>query len=151
RSDELAPRTLSVALGQPAQGMSRRTAPWCSSPARGRSCRVTGARLSARRNVEDFGLDPQDLGAALDLGGPTAGQEGHRYLMVAYVAVGHAHELDLVPELDPARGCFPGREFAVVRMGPENDHPKRFFGGRARFFSAGRCSGQSGDNTWEVR
>ena len=60
------------------------------------------------------------------------------HLVVAYVAVGHTHELDLVPELDPSRGGSTDRELAVVRMGPENDHPKRFFGGRARFSSAGR-------------
>ena len=76
-------------------------------------------------NLEDFGLDPQDLGAALHLGGSTAGQDGPCHLVVAYVAIGH--ELDLVPELDPSRGGSTGREFAIVRMGPKDDHAKWFF------------------------
>ncbi len=106
--------------------------------ARNRAAVFQGRQQFAIVNVEDFGLDPQDLGAALHFGGSPSSQDGACHLIVANVAVGHAHELDLVPELDPARGGSTGREFAVVRMGPENDDLKRFFDGRARFSSAGR-------------
>ncbi len=71
-------------------------------------------------------LDAQDLGAASDLGGAAAGQDGAGDLVMADVAVGDAHELDLVPELRPPGGRPARDELAVVGMGAEDDDPRAF-------------------------
>ena len=96
-------------------------------------------------------VDPQDLGALLDLGRPPPGEDGAGHLVVADVAVGHADELDLVAELRPARGGPAGVELAVVGMGAEDDDPQRtiIFGRRAGGYPAGKA--QHGDPRNETK
>ena len=69
----------------------------------------------------------------LDLGRPTAGQNRTRHLVMADVAVGHTHELDLVAKHRPTRRRSPRLQLAVVGVGTEDNDPHR---GRALLSSA---------------
>ena len=80
-------------------------------------------------DVQHLGLDAQDLGASLDLGGAAAGEVRAGHLVVADVAVGHADELDLVARAWPSARGPAGLELAVVGMGAEDDDPERAGGG----------------------
>ncbi len=71
--------------------------------------------------VENLGLDAQNLSALLDLLGAAASENRAGQLVMADVAVGDAHELDLVAGLGPPRGRAAGLELAVVGVCAEDN------------------------------
>ncbi len=95
-------------------------------------------------DVEDLGLDPEDLGAAPDFRGPSLGEGAAGHFMMADVAVGRADELDLVAELRPAGGRASGGELGVVRMGAEDHDAEGAIGVVLRGGHRGGCRDEKG-------
>ncbi len=72
-------------------------------------------------DVEHLGLDAQDFGGGLDLGGAAFGQRAAGHLGVPDVPVGRGDELDAMAPGGPQGGGPPRFQLAIVRVGPEDD------------------------------
>ncbi len=94
--------------------------------ARDRPAVFQGWQQLAIVDIKDVRFDSQDLGAALHLGGPAAGKQCTRHLVMSNIPVGYTHELDLASGLGPACRGSTRRELAVIGMSPEDNHPQRF-------------------------
>ena len=72
-------------------------------------------------DVEHFRSDAQELIGAFDLGLAAASERAAGVAPVADVAVGHGHELDMMPLGRPQGADACGPDFAIVGVSAETD------------------------------
>ena len=82
--------------------------------------------------VEDLEIVSDELGPMRDLGLAPPGQLRARIPPVADIAVGHGHELDMIPLGHPKGRGSGGAGFGVVRVGADAQDPRLPVIGRRR-------------------